>query len=291
AGDVIPEVVGPVIDRRPDNLEPWQMPAQCPDCGSTVEQVEGEAVARCTGGLVCPAQRRRAIEHFASRSAMDIEGLGSKLVSQLVESDLIRNPADLYRLDAQTLQQLDRMGEKSAANLVAAIDKSRDSTLPRILFALGIREVGEVTAAQLARHFGTLEAIADADIEQLGAVSDVGPVVAAHIEAFFAETHNSQVIDQIREAGVTYPKEEPISRTDLPLAGCTYVLTGALTSMTRSQARAMLEEQGAKVTSSVSRNTTGVIVGDDPGSKLEKARSLGVDVIDEAGLGSLLGKA
>jgi DNA ligase (NAD+) len=291
AGDVIPEVLGPVIDRRPDGLDRWEMPAQCPDCGSMVEQVDGESVARCTGGLVCPAQRRRAIEHFASRAAMDIEGLGSKLVSQLVASELIRNPADLFRLDAQTLQQLDRMGEKSAANLVEAIDKSRDSTLPRILFALGIREVGEVTAAQLARHFGSLEAIANADVEKLGAVSDVGPVVAAHIEAFFAEPHNREVIRQMRDAGVTYPKEEPVSRAELPLVGCTYVLTGALTSMTRSEARTLLEKQGAKVTSSVSKNTTGVIVGTVPGSKLGKARSLGVEIIDESGLRSLLGQA
>ncbi|MFW5815865.1 MAG: NAD-dependent DNA ligase LigA [Wenzhouxiangella sp.] len=288
AGDVIPEVVAPVLDRRPDDAPVWTMPDHCPACGSAVEQVEGEAVARCSGGLVCPAQRRRAIEHFASRAAMDIEGLGTKLVAQLVEADLIHSPADLYRLDQPTLQQLERMGEKSAANLVEAIADSRRTTLPRLLFALGIREVGEVTAAQLARYFGSLEAVAAADAEKLAAVPDVGPIMAAHIEAFFAEPHNREVIRQLLDAGVHYPRETPRSTDDLPLAGRTYVLTGSLEGLTRSQARQALEAQGAKVTSSVSKNTTAVIAGTDPGSKLDKARELGVEVLDEQALTALL---
>ena len=291
AGDVIPEVVTAIPERRESELEPWQMPEQCPECGSTVEQVEGEVVARCSGGLVCPAQRRRAIEHFASRTAMDIEGLGSKVVAQLVEHGLVHSPADLYRLDESTLQQLDRMGEKSASNLIRALEHSRRTTLPRLLFALGIREVGEVTASQLARHFGNLQAIADADAEALAAVPDVGPVVAAHIEAFFSEPHNRAVIEQLLEAGVVYTVEQPRARDELPLSGSTYVLTGALQTMTRSQARKALEEQGAKVTSSVSKNTTAVIAGEEPGSKLDRARELGIEVLDESALQALLSRS
>jgi len=238
---------------------------------------------------VCPAQRRRAIEHFASKAAMDIEGLGSKLVAQLVEADLVHSPADLFRLEAETLRELERMGEKSAAKLVAAIRRSCDTTLTRLLFALGIREVGEVTAARLARYFGPLEAIAGADVDQLAAVPDVGPIVAAHIEAFFAESHNREVIEQLLGAGVDYERESPQKREELPLAGRTYVLTGSLEQLTRSQARKALEEQGAKVTSSVSKNTTAVIAGSDPGSKLDKAEELGVEVLDEQELQALLG--
>ncbi len=289
AGDVIPEVVAPVLDRRPEGLTPWEMLTECPECGSVVEQVEGEAVARCTGGLVCPAQLRRAIEHFASRTAMDIEGLGSKLVEQLVDADLVQSPADLFSLSAETLQKLDRMGEKSAANLVAAITASRETTLPRLLFALGIREVGEVTAAQLARHFGSLEALSQADAERLAAVPDVGPIVAAHILAFFSEPHNLAVIRDLIASGICYPEETPVEPDDLPLSGCTYVLTGAFEAMTRSQARTALEEQGAKVTSSVSKKTTAVIVGSEPGSKLDKAKSLGIEVLNEKSLLELLG--
>lgn len=288
AGDVIPEVVAPVLDCRPDDTRVWEMPDQCPACGSAVEQVEGEAVARCSGGLVCPAQRRRAIEHFASRAAMDIEGLGSKLVAQLVEADLVHSPADLYRLDAEALQQLDRMGAKSASNLVDALERSRRTTLARLLYALGIREVGEVTAAQLARHFGSLAAVAEADAEGLATVPDVGPVVGAHIEAFFDEAHNREVIEQLLAAGVEYEPETPHKTDDLPLAGQTYVLTGSLEQLTRSEARQALETQGAKVTSSVSKKTTAVIAGTDPGSKLDKARELGVEVLDEQALKTLL---
>lgn len=288
AGDVIPEVVAPVLDRRPAGTQVWQMPRECPECGSAVEQVEGEAVARCSGGLVCPAQRRRAIEHFAGRAAMDIEGLGKKLIAQLVDADLVHSPADLYRLDADVLQGLDRMGEKSASNLVESLRRSRQTTLARLLYALGMREVGEVTAAQLARHFGSLEAVSEADAEELAAVPDVGPVVAAHIEAFFAETHNREVIDQLLAAGVEYQREAPRKVENLPLAGQTFVLTGSLEGLTRSEARQALEERGAKVTSSVSKKTTAVIAGTEPGSKLDKARDLGVEILDEQALEEML---
>lgn len=288
AGDVIPEVVAPVLDRRPAGTQVWQMPRECPECGSAVEQVEGEAVARCSGGLVCPAQRRRAIEHFAGRAAMDIEGLGKKLIAQLVDADLVHSPADLYRLDADVLQGLDRMGEKSASNLVESLRRSRQTTLARLLYALGMREVGEVTAAQLARHFGSLEAVSEADAEELAAVPDVGPVVAAHIEAFFAESHNREVIDQLLAAGVEYQREAPRKVENLPLAGQTFVLTGSLEGLTRSEARQALEERGAKVTSSVSKKTTAVIAGTEPGSKLDKARDLGVEILDEQALEEML---
>jgi len=291
AGDVIPEVVGPILEQRPPDARPWRMPEHCPACGSAAEKLESEAVARCSGGLVCPAQRRRALEHFAGRAAMDIEGLGSKLIEQLVEQDLVRSPADLYRLDVATLSALERMAEKSATNLVDALSKSKQTSLPRLLFALGIREVGEVTATQLARHFGTLEAVAAADAEQLASVPDVGPIVAAHIEAFFQEPHNREVIKQLLSLGVEYPQEEPLSANDLPLSGKTYVLTGTLESMPRAAAREALEALGAKVSSSVSKNTAAVIAGSDPGSKLAKAEALGVPILDETGLSDLLRNA
>ncbi len=291
AGDVIPEVLGPVLERRPAAAQPWVMPDHCPACGSTVERHESETVARCTGGLVCPAQRRRALEHFAGRNAMDIEGLGSKLIAQLVDQDLVHSPADLYRLDVATLSGLERMAEKSAVKLLAALKQSKQTTLPRLLFALGIREVGEVTAAQLARHFGTLDAVAAADADALASVSDVGPIVAAHIEAFFAEPHNQAVIQALLAAGINYPLEEPRSTSVLPLAGHTFVLTGTLDSMPRSAAREALERLGAKVASSVSKNTTAVVAGRDPGSKLSKAEALGVPVIDEQDLERLLASA
>jgi DNA ligase (NAD+) len=290
AGDVIPEVVRAVIDEASARPEPWQMPQHCPDCGSAVELIEGQAAARCTGGLVCPAQRRRAVEHFVSRGAMDIEGLGSKLVEQLIDAGLVRSPADLYHLEPATLARLDRMGEKSAANLVQAIDRSRQVSLARLLFALGIREVGEVTAKQLARRFGSLSALAEASHEALEAVEDVGPVVAAHIVAFFAEAHNQAVIDQLADAGVVGVPEDHGSTgpTSEALAGQAFVLTGTLTTMTRPQAKAQLEALGAKVTGSVSAKTTAVIAGADPGSKQAKAEGLGIPVWDEAKLQALL---
>lgn len=289
AGDVIPEIVRSIPERREGELEPWEMPDRCPECDSAVEQVEGEAVARCTGGLVCPAQRKRALEHYASRAAMDIDGLGEKVIAQLVDRDLVHSPADLYHLDRETLAGLDRMGEKSAENLVQALEDSRKVALGRLLFALGIREVGEVTARALARHFGTLDKLADASVEDLEAVRDVGPVVARHVHAFFDEAHNRKVIDALLEAGVEYEVEEATADAGaLPLADCTYVLTGSLSGLTRSQAKKRLEALGARVTGSVSKNTTAVIAGESPGSKLDKARELGIDILDEDALVTLL---
>ena len=288
AGDVIPEVVRSIPEKRPANTQPWNMPTECPACGSAVEQVEGEAVARCTGGLVCPAQRKRALEHFASRGAMDIDGLGTRLIEQLVEQDLVHSPADLYSLTQETLAGLERMADKSAANLVQALENSKQVSLGRLLFALGIREVGEVTAANLARHFGTLEALSAASVEDLEAVADVGPIMARHVHAFFEEPHNREVIQALLAAGVEYTPEQPPDPANLPLTGQTYVLTGSLQQMPRSKARAALEALGAKVTSSVSKNTTALIVGADPGSKLDKAESLGVEILTEDDLQELL---
>jgi DNA ligase (NAD+) len=291
AGDVIPEVVRSVPEFRPDDAKVWQMPERCPACGSAVEQVEGEAVARCTGGLVCPAQRKRALEHFVGRGAMDIDGLGSKLIDQLVEQDLIHSPADLYKLDMATLTSLERMGEKSAQNLLNAIEESKHPTLGRLLFALGIREVGEVTARQLARHFGAIDRLAAADLEALCAVPDVGPIVAEHVHAFFQEPHNQAIIDRLFELGVDYEQEEVVDRSSLPLQGRTYVLTGSLESMPRSEAKQALEARGAKVTSSVSKNTTALIAGAEPGSKLTKAEALGIDILGETELLGLIDRS
>jgi DNA ligase (NAD+) len=288
AGDVIPEVVRSIPEFRDDSAPEWKMPSACPVCGSAVEQVEGEAVARCTGGLVCAAQRKRALEHFASRAAMDIDGLGSKLIEQLVDADLVHSPADLYALDLDTLAGLDRMAEKSARNLLQALETSKQVTLGRLLFALGIREVGEVTANQLARHFGSIERLAEADVEALIAVPDVGPIVARHIHAFFQEPRNLRIIRALIDAGVHYEAEQVVDPSDLPLSGKTFVLTGTLETMPRSKAKKALEMLGAKVTSSVSRNTTALIAGADPGSKFQKAEELGVEILDERGLMSLL---
>jgi len=291
AGDVIPEIVRSIPERREGKLEQWQMPGRCPDCGSTVEQVEGEAAARCTGGLVCPAQRKRALEHFASRAAMDIDGLGEKVIAQLVEQNIVQSPADLYRLDHETLAGLERMGEKSAENLLAALEASKKVTLGRLLFALGIREVGSVTAQALARHFGTLEALAEASVENLESVRDVGPIVARHVHAFFTEPHNRKVIEELLDAGVSYEPEEAAADADeLPLAKSTYVLTGSLSGLTRSQAKKRLEALGARVTGSVSKSTTAVIAGESPGSKLDRAKELNIEVLDEAALEKLLDK-
>jgi len=289
AGDVIPEIVRAVPERRESELPRWHMPTTCPACGSRVSQVEGEAVVRCTGGLVCPAQRRRALEHFAGRQAMDIDGLGERLVAQLVEQDLVHSPADLYRLDKSTLMSLDRMGEKSAENLLKAIDESREVSLARLLFALGIREIGQVGAGNLARHFGTLERLAEADVEALEAVRDIGPVMARHVYDFFRESHNREVIEQLLAAGVRYQAEagsDPAAAR--PLNDRSYVLTGSLESMTRAQARQALESLGARVTSTVSARTTAVIAGESPGSKLKRARELGVRILGETDLQELL---
>lgn len=288
AGDVIPEVVRPILEKRTESLPEWKLPTHCPVCDSHVELVEGQADARCSGGLVCPAQRKRALEHFASRNAMDIDGLGSRIIDQLVDNALVGDPADLYRLDVDTLARLDRMGEKSAANLVSAIDASRKVSLGRLLFALGIREVGEVSAGALARHFRDLDALMDADVESLEAIRDVGPVVARHIREFFAEQRNREVIANLLDNGVEWHVEQAPEPGEQPLKDRTYVLTGSLENLTRSEAKARLERLGARVTGSVSKNTTAVIAGSDPGSKLDKAEALGVEVLDEAGLEALL---
>ncbi|MEW6764284.1 MAG: NAD-dependent DNA ligase LigA [Pseudomonadota bacterium] len=287
AGDVIPEIVGSVAERRPVDAREIIAPTVCPVCGSHVEQVEGEAVARCTGGLYCPAQRREAIRHFAARRAMDIDGLGEKIIAQLDEAGLVKRLDDLYRLKLKDVAALDRMAEKSAQNLLDALEKSKHTTLARFLYALGIREVGEATAQALARHFGGLDGLMAADLDNLMQVPDVGPVVAAHVVGFFAEAHNREVIDGLLEAGIHWdaPAE---SRGPQPLAGKTYVITGTLEVMTREEAKAALEALGAKVTDSVSRKTTALIAGEAAGSKLAKAEKLGIPVLDDEALAELL---
>ena len=291
AGDVIPEVVRVLPERRPAGSAPFRMPEQCPACGSAVVQVEGEVVARCSGALVCAAQRKQALKHFASRRAMDIEGLGDKLIEQLVDRALVHDPAELYQLDVPTLASLERMGEKSAAKLLAALERSKSTTLPRFLYALGIREVGEATAQQLAEHFGALERIIGADEAALQAVQDVGPVVAAHVHAFFREPHNLEVIRRLREAGVGW-EEWPARQSEQPrpLADTTFVLTGTLTTMTREEAKSALLALGAKVAGSVSQSTDYLVAGDKPGSKLNKAKELDVKTLDEESFRALLAR-
>jgi len=262
------------------------LPAACPVCGSAIVRPEDEAVARCSGGLFCSAQLKEAIRHFASRRAMDIDGLGDKIVEQLVDAGLIEHVDGLYRLQMEDVAGLERMAEKSAANLMAAIESSKQTTLARFIFALGIREVGEATAASLARFFGKLDTLMQADEESLQQVPDVGPVVAQSVLNFFAQPHNREVIERLLAAGIAWPlAEQSDSR---PLAGKTYVLTGTLTSMPRSEAKDKLEALGAKVASSVSKNTTAVFAGESAGSKLDKAQILGVPVLTEVDLASLL---
>jgi len=295
AGDVIPEVVKVIIERRPSTAREVVLPARCPVCGSDVEREEGEVVARCSGGLYCAAQRKEALRHFAGRRALDIDGLGSKIIDQLVDKPLIegapvRSPADLFRLTAQQLASLDRMGEKSAANLVAALERSKSTTLARFLYALGIRDVGEATAAALANHFGSLEALQQATVEDIQEVPDVGPVVAAHVHTFLQQAHNRAVIEALRAQGVHWPVQAPRRHLggEGPLAGRSFVLTGTLTSMSRDQAGARIVALGGKVSGSVSKKTSYVVAGAEPGSKLQKARELGVEVLDEAGFLALL---
>jgi len=288
AGDVIPEVVGVVESRRPSDARIIETPSHCPVCGSEVLRDEGEAVPRCTGGLYCSAQRKNAIKHFASRRAMDIDGLGDKLVEQLVDEGLIHDVADLFSLTQSQLAGLERMGEKSAANLIAALEKSKSTTLERFLFALGIREVGESTARTLANHFGTLQRIEEASEEQLLAVADVGPIVAHHIHTFFRQPHNREVIDKLIAAGINWPDVEVIEAGEQPLAGQTFVLTGTLDSMSRDEAKAKLQALGGKVSGSVSKKTSVVVAGEAAGSKLTKAEQLGVEVWDEQQLLTLL---
>jgi DNA ligase (NAD+) len=281
-------VVRVELDRRPPDAKTFTMPTTCPECGSAVVRLPGEVVARCTGGLVCPAQRKQSLLHFAGRRALDIEGLGDKLVDQLVDAGIVRTPADLYRLGLAKLAALERMADKSAANVLAAIEKSKDTTLARFVFALGIRHVGEATARDLALHFGSLDALMDADEAALLEVNDVGPVVAASVARFFAEPHNREGIEQLRAAGVHWTEGAPQRAAAGTLAGCTLVLTGTLPTLTRDDAKALIEAAGGKVAGSVSRKTDYVVAGADAGSKLAKAGELGVAVLDEAGLRNLI---
>lgn len=288
AGDVIPEVVGKVPGERALYVPNFQMPMTCPICGSEVVREPGEANHRCTGGLFCPAQRKEALLHFAARRAMDIEGLGDKLVDQLVDGNVVRALPDLYRLGLNALSSLERMADKSAQNLLAALEKSKSTTLNRFLFGLGIRHVGEATAKDLARHFGTLDAIMNASVEQLLEVRDVGPVVAESIHTFFAQPHNREVVEQLRACGVHWEEGAPAEKALQVLAGMTVVLTGTLPTMGRDEAKELLEAAGAKVSGSVSKKTSYVVAGAEAGSKLTKAQELGVPVLDEAGMLALL---
>lgn len=288
AGDVIPKVVRVMTERRPAGTQPVALPTRCPVCDSEVERPDDEAIARCTGGLFCPAQQKEALKHFVSRRAMDIEGLGDKWIEQLVDLKLIKSSADLYTLQKDMLLPLERMGEKSADNLLAAIAASKHSTLPRFLYALGIREVGEATALLLSRHFGSLEKIMAADEVALMQVQDVGPVVAESIALFFRQPHNLEVIAALRAAGVNWPDMEALGERPQPLAGQTWVLTGSLATMSRDQAKEKLQQLGAKVSGSVSKKTHCVVAGEAAGSKLADAEKLGIAVMDEAAFQTLL---
>lgn len=290
AGDVIPQVVSVVEEQRPDVTEEIRMPDHCPVCDSLVERVEGEAVARCTGGLVCSAQRKEAIKHFAARRAMDIEGLGDKLIDQLVDADLIDSVDDLYHLTLEQLAGLERMATKSAQNILDALEASKNTTLGRFLYALGIREVGTVTATNLASHFGFMQRVMDATEEQLLEVADVGVVVASHVHNFFAEPHNRSVIERLQAAGVHWPEQDPAEQAgqDAALAGKVAVITGTLSGMSRDEAKEALEALGVKVTGSVSAKTDFLVAGEKAGSKLTKAQQLGVEVLDEAAFLALL---
>ena len=287
AGDVIPQVVGVVISRRQGRPRRYHLPETCPVCGSPTVRLQGEAVTYCTGGLYCAAQRKQAIKHFASRRAMDIEGLGDKLVDQLVDEQLVNDIADLYQLDMEQLAGLERMAEKSAGNLIKALDKSRTTTLARYLYSLGIHDVGETTAQTLANHFGTLDAIIQADEATLMQVPDIGPVVAKSIVEFFKQTHNKDVISKLLKI-ISWPEVKVKTGAELPLQDKTFVLTGTLSSMTRDEAKAQLQARGGKVTGSVSKKTDYVVVGENPGSKADKAESLGIEILDEAALRKLL---
>jgi DNA ligase (NAD+) len=291
AGDVIPEVVSVIKKRRPKKTETVKLPEFCPVCGSHVRREGSEAVARCTGGLFCRAQRTESLKHFVSRRAIDIEGLGAKLIEQLVEEGRVSNPADIYRLTKEELAERERMGEKSAENLVNAIEASKSTTLQRFLYALGIREVGEATAANLASYFGNLQALIDADEETFLKVPDVGPVVAQRIRDFLDEEHNLEVIAQLQELGVHWDDQAPAQLAeDGRLSGSTFVITGTLPDMTRDEAKALIQREGGKVTGSVSSKTSYLLAGEKAGSKLTKAQKLGVEVIDLDGLMRLLGR-
>lgn len=281
AGDVIPQVASVVIERRPENAKEIIFPTSCPVCESHIERIEGEAVARCSGGLVCEAQRKEAIKHFASRKALDVDGLGDKVVEQLVDRKLIETPADLFKLSQGHIESLERMGPKSAENLVSALEKAKQTTLAKFLYSLGIREVGEATAQNLANHYKTLDALQNASIEGLQDVSDVGEIVAKHVYYFFKEAHNQAVIDALLAAGLHWPDIEHKSQDEMPLEGLTYVLTGTLSQMGRSEAKAKLQALGAKVSGSVSAKTHALVAGEKAGSKLTKAQDLGIEVLTE----------
>ena len=288
AGDVIPEVVRVIPGSRVAGAEKIQMLSHCPVCGSDIEREEGESTARCSGGLFCGAQRKESIKHFASRKAMDVDGLGDKLVEQLVDAGLIDHVDDLYTLTVEQVSKLERMGEKSAQNLIDGLQQSMHTSLARFIYALGIREVGEATARTLAQHFISLDLIKEADEEALQQVEDVGPVVAAHIVRFFKQQHNLDIIKKLIDAGIYWDAIEATQAEEQTLDGKTFVLTGTLTLMTRDDAKKALQARGAKVTGSVSKKTSYVVVGDSPGSKAAKAEQLGVEILDEAALAELL---
>ena len=294
AGDVVPEVVGVVFERRPENAGEWfdlyqRLQGRCPVCASAIEREEKEADWRCTGGMTCQAQRKQAVLHFASRRMMDIEGLGDQLIDQLVDAGIIKTLADIYRLDVATVASLERMAGKSAQNLIAAIGKSKHTTLGRFLFSLGIRHVGESTAKDLAQHFGTIDKLMDASKEELLQVNDVGQVVANSVRNFFDHPHHREVVEELCKAGISWPDVSgSSSTTPRPLLGKTLVLTGGLPVLSRDEAKALIEEAGGKVSSSVSKKTDYVVAGEDAGSKLVAAISLGVPVLDEAGLRAIL---
>jgi DNA ligase (NAD+) len=293
AGDVIPEIVSVLLERRPSGARAPQLPTHCPVCGAEVVRLEGEVAARCTGTFTCPAQRQEALRHFASRRALDIEGLGHKLVEQLVEQELVRTPSDLYALKLQQLSELERMGEKSAANLLAAIERSKHTTLPRLLNGLGIPGVGETTAKALADRFGNIESLQAASLDEIHAIEGVGPVLAESIHSFFADARHRAELKRLRELGVAPAETAPRAPEALaaqPLSGMALVLTGTLSTMTREEAAEQLRARGAKVTGSVSKNTSYVVAGADPGSKLARAQELGVAVLDEDGLKELLAR-
>jgi len=290
AGDVIPEVVRVVPEKRPADAVPERLPDKCPVCGSDVEREEGESVARCTGALVCPAQLKETLRHFASRRAMDIEGMGDKIVEQIVDQGLVKDAADFYRLRAEALAGLERMGEKSAAKLTQSLERSKDSTLPRFLFALGIRDVGEATADALARHFRSLDRLRQSSIEEIEEVPDVGPVTAAHVHAFLHEPRNARVIDALVELGVRWPDMPAVEAGSKELEGRTFVLTGKLSSLSRDEAGDLVRARGGTVSGSVSKKTDYVVVGEDAGSKLQKATELGLKILDEDAFLALMGK-
>jgi DNA ligase (NAD+) len=290
AGDVIPEVVKVLLERRPPHTEPVRLPSRCPQCQSAVERVPEQAIARCTGGLFCPAQRKESLRHFASRRALDIAGLGTSLIDQLVTTGMVETPADLYSLELEPLAELERMGEKSASKLLSALERSKKTTLPRFLYALGIRDVGEATARALALHFHDLDPLLAASARDIERVPDVGPVVAASVHRFFEQPHNREVIDALRKHGVHWPLMKGAAAQDSPFSGKTWVLTGTLSVMTREAAQEKILALGGKVSGSVSKKTDYVIAGAEAGSKLRKAEELGVKVLSEEQFLELLKK-